>query len=375
MAIEYIEILDKDGVARKVAADSDGTELVQLQKIALGADGAVDLVLDSGAQAAAASMPVVGATDQVGVGTDAPYDGAEDATARTIISLLKGSKNYLRDLKGFVDGVEALLTSMGGYTDGLEALVGTTNSSLTTLAGYLDGVEAALAAATPAGTNIIGKVGIDQTTPGTTNGVQVNAALPAGTNAIGKLAANSGVDIGDVDVTSVTPGTAAGSLGKAEDAAHSSGDTGVMLLAVRNDTPAALAGASGDYIPLTTDKLGALLTTPRAATPYKNIDVDESEDAVSANPCRIMGFVAYNLAAAGTKRYLKFYNDTVGNVVVGTTTPVFVLPLDGTQGGVFSIPLLFSVACTIAATTGVADNDTGAPGANEVVFSCGYLDL
>jgi len=31
-----------------------------------------------------------------------------------------------------------------------------------------------------------------------------DVALPAGTNAIGKLAANSGVDIGDVDVTSVT---------------------------------------------------------------------------------------------------------------------------------------------------------------------------
>jgi hypothetical protein len=32
----------------------------------------------------------------------------------------------------------------------------------------------------------------------------IDAALPAGTNAIGKLAANSGVDIGDVDVTSVS---------------------------------------------------------------------------------------------------------------------------------------------------------------------------
>ncbi len=36
-----------------------------------------------------------------------------------------------------------------------------------------------------AGSAIIGKVGIDQTTPGTTNGVQINAALPAGTNALG----------------------------------------------------------------------------------------------------------------------------------------------------------------------------------------------
>lgn len=38
-----------------------------------------------------------------------------------------------------------------------------------------------------AGTAIIGKVGIDQTTPGTTNGVQVNAALPAGSNVIGHV--------------------------------------------------------------------------------------------------------------------------------------------------------------------------------------------
>lgn len=38
-----------------------------------------------------------------------------------------------------------------------------------------------------AGTAIIGNVSIDQTTPGTTNGVQVNAALPAGANTIGAV--------------------------------------------------------------------------------------------------------------------------------------------------------------------------------------------
>lgn len=35
----------------------------------------------------------------------------------------------------------------------------------------------------------------------------ISNALPAGTNAIGKLAANSGVDIGDVDITSIAAGT------------------------------------------------------------------------------------------------------------------------------------------------------------------------
>ena len=63
-----------------------------------------------------------------------------------------------------------------------------------------------------AGSAIIGKVGIDQTTPGTTNGVQINAALPAGTNAIGKLASNSGVTIGAVELAAAqTVGLAAGS--------------------------------------------------------------------------------------------------------------------------------------------------------------------
>lgn len=83
--------------------------------------------------------------------------------------------------------------------------------------------------------------------------VDVVAALPAGTNAIGKLSANSGVDIGDVDVTSLVPGTGATSLGKAEDAVHASDDTGVMGLAVRKATPADLSDTDGDYEPLQID--------------------------------------------------------------------------------------------------------------------------
>lgn len=46
-----------------------------------------------------------------------------------------------------------------------------------------------------AGSNLVGKVGIDQTTPGTTNGVQVNAALPIGTNSIGQVTANAGTNL------------------------------------------------------------------------------------------------------------------------------------------------------------------------------------
>lgn len=48
---------------------------------------------------------------------------------------------------------------------------------------------------------------IDNCISGNEAQVDVIAALPAGSNAIGKLAANSGVDIGDVDVTSIAAGT------------------------------------------------------------------------------------------------------------------------------------------------------------------------
>jgi hypothetical protein len=60
--------------------------------------------------------------------------------------------------------------------------------------------------------------------------------------------------------TSVTPGTAAANLGKAEDAAHTTGDVGVQMLSVRNDNNSAsfLAGSDGDYQALQSDNIGSL---------------------------------------------------------------------------------------------------------------------
>jgi hypothetical protein len=280
------------------------------------------------------------------------------------------------------DGNTVILASddcgAAGHAQGVKLLY-SADGTETPVTADGSGLEVQLGAALPAGAALVGKVGIDQTTPGTTNKVSIGSdgvvVLGAGSAAVGKLAANDGVDIGDVDVKSLVPGTGATALGKAEDAAHSSGDVGVEALAVRTDTPAASSGTTGDYEPLHTNKSGGLWTMPLPATPFKNIDCDETEDAISANPCILQGFYAYANVAAGTKRYLKLYNATVATVVVGTTVPVMTFELDGTQGIVFSTPLLFSTALTVAATTGLADNDTGAPGANEVIISGGYSDL
>lgn len=50
-------------------------------------------------------------------------------------------------------------------------------------------------------------------------------------------------------------------LSKSEDAAHVSGDQGIMPLAVRNDTPGSLVNANGDYAPLQVDATGNLRVT------------------------------------------------------------------------------------------------------------------
>jgi hypothetical protein len=102
---------------------------------------------------------------------------------------------------------------------------------------------------------------LDNTVVGTELQVDIVGALPAGGNAIGKLAANSGVDIGDVDVTSVTPGTTAAALGKAEDAVHATGDVGVLMLGVRRDAASSGVDTDGDYCTFAFDSSGRLHTS------------------------------------------------------------------------------------------------------------------
>lgn len=157
-----------------------------------------------------------------------------------------------------------------------------------------------------------------------------DVALPAGTAAIGKLAANTGVDIGDVDVLSIAAGT------------NLIGDVGLR--------------------PRTTGGLSF----------FKTIDLDETEEAVKATAGQLYGILAFNQTAAPL--YLKLYNATVATVAVGTTVPDITLVIPGNAdsdgaGFVLSIPqgIAFGTAITVACTTGVADADVGAPAANACV--------
>ncbi len=102
--------------------------------------------------------------------------------------------------------------------------------------------------------------------------IKFGEALPAGTAEIGKLAAgsaeignvkNAGTFAVQVDGAALTALQLIDNIVSVEDAVHGSGDSGVMSLAVRNDTLATLVTADGDYAPLQVDADGALFVSIR----------------------------------------------------------------------------------------------------------------
>lgn len=111
--------------------------------------------------------------------------------------------------------------------------------------------------------------------------------------------------------------------------------------------------------------------------PFKSLDLDESEETVKASAGQVYWIYAMNLRTSNL--YLKLYNATIANVTVGTTVPDVTIPLASNATDdvghmlVFSPPIQFSTAISAAATTGFADNDSGAPGANECIVTIGYL--
>jgi hypothetical protein len=210
------------------------------------------------------------------------------------------------------------------------------------------------------------------------NGAQATVLTAAGA-LIGGDATN-GID---VDVTRIIPGTTATALGKAEDAAHASGDTGVMALAVRQDTLATLSSATGDYEPLHLDATGRVYANAQVtaqatggATPGRLVSAASTNGTVvKASAGTLYALVVTNINAA--VRYLKVYNSA--SVTVGTTTPTwtFAIPASATGAG-FNVPIpacgiAFGTGICLGMTTGIADNDTGAVAANEIIANYAFV--
>ena len=209
-----------------------------------------------------------------------------------------------------------------------------------------------IASALPAGTNSIGTVILGAGTAAigklsANSGVDIGdvdvtslPSLPAGTNsigtvilgagtaAIGKLVANSGVDIGDVDVTSIVPGTGATNLGKAIQSAQGTTDTGVPALVVRNDTLADLSGADGDYAPLQVNASGALYTEVKtsalpsgAATEAKQDVIETTLNSIEGDTSSLAGAVSGTEMQVDVVASLPAGTNNIGDVDIASALP------------------------------------------------------
>lgn len=110
-----------------------------------------------------------------------------------------------------------------------------------------------------------------------------------------------------------------------EDSPHSSGDRGSFILAVRNDLGTVLAGASGDYIPLTTDSSGALRVVNQAGSPVGSFNTFTRFATVNGT--------ATGIAAPGLGLAIYIQQITVTNTVGGGN---IVFGINGSGGPFFA---------------------------------------
>lgn len=230
----------------------------------------------------------------------------------------------------------------------------------------------------------------------------------------GKIAANSGVDIGDVTINNAS-GAGAVNIQDGGNSVTIDAPVGVPVAIRLSDgtsfittlpisaaalplptgaatsalqtalnalLPTALGG-SGEFrvglatrLDPTNDQVALGAKASGGWTPYKAISLATTNAlSVKASPGQVGYLWVTNSNAA--MRWLKFYNKASAPTV-GTDIPVHTLGLPGGgtagAGGVVPIPagIEFTTGIGIAITTGSADGDTGAVAAGEIVVNLGY---
>lgn len=164
----------------------------------------------------------------------------------------------------------------------------------------------------------------------------------------------------------------------ADDAAFTIGTSKVGVAGGVVDETSTDSADEGDAAAIRVSATRQLVTTVRPSSGgegldiFRSIDLDETEEEIKASAGKLYGWFIYNDGAAEV--YVKLYNATAASVTVGSTTPVMTIPIPAGSGAnvEFTNGITFSTAITAAATTGVADSDTAAPAANQVIANFLY---
>lgn len=167
--------------------------------------------------------------------------------------------------------------------------------------------------------------------------------------------------VASTTLTTLTPGNAAANLGKAEDAASASGDTGVAILAVRNDTlNSANVNATGDYIVPVTDSYGALLV--KSVLQHKRTYSTSFTVSVAATATDIFQIIGSATTSVNIQKIiLSGIQTTAGNILVN-----LIKRSTANSGGTSTSSVMISHQSTDAAATSVgtiytANPTTGTP--------------
>ena len=106
---------------------------------------------------------------------------------------------------------------------------------------------------------------------------------------------------------------------------------------------------------------------------YRDLDLDETGILVLGRPGTVYGWAITNDSASVS--FVKLY-DKVTAPTVGTDTPAMTIQIPAATyiseeflGGIY-----FPIGVGIGATTGVADGNTGAPAANDLVVNLFYKE-
>jgi hypothetical protein len=169
----------------------------------------------------------------------------------------------------------------------------------------------------------------------------------------------------------------------ADDAAFTPATTKTMMAGFFADEASTDSVTEGDggAARMTLDRKQIVTQQPHTAgglVPWNSLDLDETEEDIKTSPGQVYWYHAANRTTSPL--YLRFYNDTAANVVVGTTATFlgpFEIPANASDhtvelGNFGGNGVEFSVAISAAVTTGFAANDTTGPAANGCIVNVLY---
>lgn len=322
-------------IATDVVTRNAISENQQIIKLALGADGTHSGFALMGQQTMANSLAVVLPSDQsLGGGTEYTEDAAAPADPIGKALILKRRDSLSgSEVSGNGDNIAAGATSKGELYVKQTDAVSVTNAG--TFAVQVDG-------------NALTSLQlIDDAITTTGSAVTAKGFLATGTdgtNARG-IKTDSGGEL-QIDILSIAAGN------------NNIGDVDIASM------------------PAITGNVGILPVTSGGNSIYRNLDLDETGVSAKTTAGQLYGYFICNRSLA--ERFVKVYNKATA-ASVGSDTPAITIPL---SAGAADKPfcanvgwdtgIAFSLGISLGATTGLADNNTGAPAANDVVVNIFY---